>query len=101
MRSILYSSNLSGIEDLSEVLTQTPSCNPQNIPSAMKIFLETNPDYHQKILLYEPIWIGDLQKKLKETFNKHFKLTDLMDYLDLKVRTRQLALCFKILILKY
>lgn len=53
-----------------------------DLPTAFNDFIKNNQDYHRKILLYEPIWLEELQNLLLANFNKKFKLSDLMDFLD-------------------
>lgn len=84
-RTMIY--DFSGSDD-DTVIDTTPR-NLQDLSSAMNDFLKLNPDFHKKILLYEPIWVKDLQKQLKETFKKHYKMEDLMNYLDQQVRIIQ------------
>ncbi|KAK6641425.1 hypothetical protein RUM44_013136 [Polyplax serrata] len=78
--------DFSGSDD-DTVIDTTPR-NLQDLSSAMNDFLKLNPDFHKKILLYEPIWVKDLQKQLKETFKKHYKMEDLMNYLDQQEGTK-------------
>lgn len=81
-----HNSNNSTSEDLSQISSQCKRGKANELHAVMIEFLRINPDMHQNILLYEPIWLKDLQRKLKETFNKHFKRSDLEDYLDQKVK---------------
>ncbi|KAG8222776.1 hypothetical protein J437_LFUL006792 [Ladona fulva] len=52
-----------------------------DIPTAMKRLIESDADFHKKILLYEPIWLTDIKAGLKAHGAK-FNVKQLMDYLD-------------------
>lgn len=49
--------------------------------TAVQNFIINNPEIHEKILVYEPVWLNDLKTGLKANKVK-FKMNDLMDYLD-------------------
>lgn len=68
--------------DLEEPLTQSTPASTVDLPTAFSDFMKNNPEYHRQILLYEPIWLEELQNLLFVNFNKKFKLSDLMDFLD-------------------
>jgi predicted esterase YcpF (UPF0227 family) len=55
------------------------------LAAAVHSFITSDPDLHQKVLLYEPIWIEQLHANLKAN-NLKFKMNELMDYLDEQVR---------------
>ncbi|XP_047119856.1 uncharacterized protein LOC124802863 isoform X1 [Schistocerca piceifrons] len=52
-----------------------------DLQTAVQNFIINNPEIHEKILMYEPVWLNDLKNGLKANKIK-FKLNDLMDYLD-------------------
>lgn len=81
-KSTDYDSDGSEYDYSKEQLTQTSSANKIDLPTAFNEYIQNNQEYHRKILLYEPIWIEELQNLLLLNFNKKFKLSDLMDFLD-------------------
>jgi len=62
-----------------------------DIYSRVNAFIKQDPELKRKMLLYEPIWIQELQKNLKENGIK-CNMSFLMDYLDqqcITFRTKQ------------
>ncbi|KAL0276571.1 UNVERIFIED_CONTAM: hypothetical protein PYX00_004123 [Menopon gallinae] len=62
--------------------TEANTSSTADIPSTVTDFIRNNPDIRRQILMYEPIGLEDFRNKLKEKYNKKFKLSNLMDYLD-------------------
>ncbi|GLH16225.1 Structure-specific endonuclease subunit SLX4, partial [Gryllus bimaculatus] len=56
------------------------------LPGVVLNYIRKTPEFHQQVLLYEPIWLEQLQEGLKALSYK-FKLTQLMEYLDEKCIT--------------
>lgn len=80
-RSTEYDSDGSEF-DLDEKLSQPLSGTDWDISMAVHQYLESSPEIYRKILLYEPIWLEALRDELHINYNKKFKLSELMDYLD-------------------
>jgi hypothetical protein len=64
-------------------------CSSANLATVVHSFITSDPTLHQKVLMYEPIWIEQLRADLKAN-NFKFKMNDLMDYLDEQVREQTL-----------
>jgi len=66
-----------------DVCSQGDICLSQdaNLATTVHNFIIHDANLHQKVLLYEPIWVEQLHADLKAN-NLKFKLHQLMDYLD-------------------
>jgi hypothetical protein len=69
------------------------------LAAAVHNFITSDPNLHQKVLLYEPIWVEQLHADLKAN-NLKFKMNELMDYLDEQVR-EQILHCIGLLLLLF
>jgi hypothetical protein len=67
-------------------------CSSADLATAVHNFITSDPDLHQKVLLYEPIWIEQLHADLKAN-NFKLKMNQLMDYLDEQVRKHYIIFC--------
>ncbi|XP_021915402.1 structure-specific endonuclease subunit SLX4-like isoform X2 [Zootermopsis nevadensis] len=71
------------LDDLSQgnVSSSQDACSSADLATVVHNFITSDPDLHQKVLLYEPIWIEKLHADLKAN-NFKFKTNQLMEYLD-------------------
>ncbi|XP_068085376.1 uro-adherence factor A isoform X2 [Anabrus simplex] len=63
-------------------LTQKEPSSPlKDLPEVVRNFILSDPELHQKVLLYEPIWLEQFYEDLK-AMNYKFKMDQLMHYFD-------------------
>uniref|UniRef100_A0A1B6D098 Structure-specific endonuclease subunit SLX4 n=1 Tax=Clastoptera arizonana TaxID=38151 RepID=A0A1B6D098_9HEMI len=69
--------------DINEALSQQKlqKITSLDVPTKVKELINNDSELHEKILLYQPIFIEDILERLK-TRGYKCKMTDLMDYLD-------------------
>jgi hypothetical protein len=72
-----------------------PHSSSADLATAVHNFIINDPNLHQKVLLYEPIWVEQLHADLKAN-NLRFKLHKLMDYLDEQVRKKWIFAVYNI-----
>lgn len=78
--------DFSGFEEEEEVLTQI-SKPAMSVDEAVSKYISENPEVHRQILCYEPIWVEALRRDVVAAYQIKYKVTDIMDFLDRKVRT--------------
>lgn len=80
------------LSSLNIYLFNVPHSSSADLATTVHNFIIRDPNLHQKVLLYEPIWVEQLHADLKAN-NLRFKLHQLMDYLDEQVRKNWIFCC--------